>query len=76
MRNNIVAGLLAIFLGGLGIHKFYNGSVGWGIVYVVSIFVIPSASALVALVEGILYLVDVDRYDRNYNQIPPDPWKW
>ena len=31
-KNKMVAGLLAIFLGGLGIHKFYlvNGGVKFG----------------------------------------------
>lgn len=28
--------LLALFLGGFGAHKFYMGSWGWGIIYIVS----------------------------------------
>ncbi|MBX9704718.1 MAG: NINE protein, partial [Gammaproteobacteria bacterium] len=32
-RNRIVAALLAIFLGGFGIHKFYLGKTGQGILY-------------------------------------------
>lgn len=33
MKSRLLAAVLAIFLGGLGIHKFYMGKVGWGIAY-------------------------------------------
>ena len=33
MRNKWVALLLCFFLGGLGAHKFYEGKVGMGILY-------------------------------------------
>src|SRR5262252_5728964 len=32
-KNKVAAGLLAIFLGGLGIHKFYLGFTGPGLVF-------------------------------------------
>lgn len=32
-KNNLVALLLAVFLGGLGIHKFYQGKTMQGILY-------------------------------------------
>ena len=32
-RNKIVAGILAILLGGFGAHKFYLGKIGLGILY-------------------------------------------
>lgn len=73
-RHHLVAGLLGIFLGYLGIHKFYNGSWGWGILYLVFFWtLIPG---LVGLIEGIMYLVDAQRYDLTYNHTPPHPWKW
>lgn len=31
MKSRILAAVLAIFLGGLGIHKFYMGKIGWGL---------------------------------------------
>ncbi len=34
-KSKIVAGLLGIFLRGLGVHKFYLGEIGWGIVYLI-----------------------------------------
>lgn len=54
-KNKLVAALLAIFLGGLGIHKFYLGRIGWGVVYILFCWTfIPS---VVAFIEGIVYLV-------------------
>jgi len=74
MKNNVAAGLLALFLGGLGIHKFYNGSWRWGILYI--LFVWTYVPALVAIIEAIIYLTNASQYDIIYNQMPPDPWKW
>jgi len=33
IKNRWIALLLAIFLGGLGIHRFYVGKIGTGIIY-------------------------------------------
>lgn len=53
-KSKVTAGVLALLLGGLGIHKFYTGAWGWGVVYIALCWTyIP---ALVALVEGIRYL--------------------
>ncbi len=57
-RNRVVAALLAILLGGIGIHKFYLGSTGWGIVYL--LFFWTLIPAFVALIEGIIYLTMTD----------------
>jgi TM2 domain-containing membrane protein YozV/ribosomal protein L40E len=53
-RSKIAAALFAIFLGGLGIHKFYLGQIGWGILYL--IFCWTFIPAFVGLIEGIVYL--------------------
>ena len=54
-KSKIVAGILALLLGGFGIHKFYVGSWGWGIVYILLFWTwIP---ALLALVEAIRYFI-------------------
>ena len=34
-KNRIVAALFALFLGGIGIHKFYLGAIGWRVVYLI-----------------------------------------
>ena len=63
-NKKIVAGILGILLGGLGIHKFYLGYTTAGIIMlVVSIvscgFVAPIIS-IIGLIEGILYLPNSD----------------
>lgn len=52
------AGLLAILLGGLGVHKFYMGSTGMGILYL--IFCWTFIPAIVGVIEGIIYLTKSD----------------
>ena len=54
-KSKVGAALFAIFLGSLGIHKFYLGQVGWGVVYL--LFCWTFIPALVSFVEGIIYLV-------------------
>lgn len=53
-KSKVTAGVLALLLGGIGVHKFYTGAWGWGIVYIVLCW--TYVPALVALVEGIRYL--------------------
>jgi len=66
MKNKIVAFLLAWFLGRIGVHKFYLGQTGWGILYLLFCFTfIPS---IAAFVEGIVYLTMSDaEFNRLYN---------
>jgi TM2 domain-containing membrane protein YozV len=66
-RNKVAAGLLGIFLGGLGVHRFYLGYIGIGIVQMlVTICTIPcmGVGAIWGFVEGILcftgHIRDVD----------------
>jgi TM2 domain-containing membrane protein YozV len=54
-KSKLAAALFALFLGGLGIHKFYLGQTGWGIAYI--LFCWTLIPALVGFIEGILFLV-------------------
>lgn len=71
-KSKVAAGVLAILLGGLGIHKFYLGYTGPAIillaativsavltVVIIGIFGLLAIGAIV-LVEGILYLTKSD----------------
>lgn len=58
-RNRIVAALFAILLGGLGIHKFYLGRVGQGILYL--LFCWTLIPAVIGFIEGIIYLTMSDQ---------------
>lgn len=57
-KSKVAAGLLAILLGGLGIHKFYLGYSGAGLLYLC--FFWTGIPAILGLIEGIIYLVKTD----------------
>lgn len=80
-RAKTAAALFALFLGGLGAHKFYLGSWGWGIVYLAVVFLFPIPLALipaiVALVEAIRFFsISHTEFDAQYNLTPAAPMKW
>ena len=66
-KNRIVAAILALVLGGVGIHKFYlgkttagvlmllGGTVGW-----ITFGFVPALVYLIAFIEFIIYLVKSD----------------
>lgn len=66
-RSKLAAILLAFFLGGFGIHKFYLGQIGWGILYLLLCWTfIP---AFVSIIEAILLLVMSDeRFNAKFGQ--------
>jgi TM2 domain-containing membrane protein YozV len=65
MKSKTTAGILAIILGGLGVHKFYLGKIGMGILYLV--FCWTTIPALIGLIEGILYLTKTEEeFQRKY----------
>lgn len=54
IKSKTAAGVLAILLGGLGVHKFYLGKIGMGILYL--LFCWTGIPSVIGLVEGIMYL--------------------
>lgn len=57
-KTKLVAGLFALLLGGIGIHKFYLGKIGQGILYI--LFCWTGIPSIIGLIEGILYLTMSD----------------
>jgi len=57
-EKKIVAGILGILLGGLGIHKFYLGYIKEGIIQILLSFV--CVGGIIGLIEGIIYLTKSD----------------
>lgn len=53
-KDRVTAALLALFLGGLGVHHFYLGSTGLGVVYL--LFCWTFIPMIVAGIEGIVLL--------------------
>ena len=63
-KSRIAAGLLGIFLGGLGVHSFYLGYTGKGVAQIVlSLFC--GIGAIWGFIEGIMILVGSINTDAN-----------
>lgn len=58
-KSKVVAGLLAIFLGGFGAHRFYLGQPKLAFLYIGALFIF-GVSALVGFFEGVRYLLMKD----------------
>lgn len=72
-KSKVAAGLLGIFLGCLGIHKFYLGYNTQGLILllvtILSCFFLSIVTGIIGLVEGIIYLTKTDEeFDREYVQ--------
>ena len=61
-KSKIAAGLLGIFLGGFGVHRFYLGFTKIGIIQIVVTIFTCGIGSLWGFVEGILYLVGSSGY--------------
>jgi TM2 domain-containing membrane protein YozV len=61
-KNSTTAVLLALFLGGLGIHKFYLSQTGMGIVYL--LFSWTTIPAVVAFFEAFVISGQVGKYNQ------------
>ncbi|MCR5831424.1 MAG: TM2 domain-containing protein [Lachnospiraceae bacterium] len=63
-KDRVAAGLLAIFVGGIGIHKFYLGYNKEGIITLVISLATCGVGAgvmsIIGLIEGIIYLTKSD----------------
>lgn len=70
MKDKVAAGLLGIFVGGLGIHKFYLGKIWQGMLFVIfSWTIIP---IIIGFIDGIRYLsMSDEEFNRRYNQPRP-----
>ena len=61
--NKLAYALMAIFLGGIGIHKFYAGKTALGVVYLLLCWTfVPS---LIAFIEGIVALTKKEDSEGN-----------
>ena len=76
MKSKLVAGLLGIFVGSLGIHNFYLGYTGKAVAQLLLTLIGwvlcgigPVAAGLWGLIEGILILTGSINVDANGNQL-------
>ncbi|MDE6049058.1 MAG: TM2 domain-containing protein [Paramuribaculum sp.] len=63
-----IAALLAILLGGLGIHYFYLGKTTGGIVFLlISLFTCGTVASILGLIQGIMMLcMNNEEFERRY----------
>jgi TM2 domain-containing membrane protein YozV len=59
-NKKIVAGILAILIGSLGVHKFVLGYTKEGILQIILTFGTCGVGSIVGLIEGIIYLTKSD----------------
>jgi TM2 domain-containing membrane protein YozV len=69
-KSRTTAGILGIFLGGLGVHRFYLGYTGIGIAQIAVTIVTCGFGAIWGFVEGILILTDSPSFATDANGVP------
>lgn len=66
-EKKIIAGILGILVGYLGIHKFYLGYTKEGVIQIIATFVTFGFAGLIGFIEGIIYLTKSDEeFDKTY----------
>ena len=77
-KNHIAAGILAILLGALGVHKFYLGYTTEGVIMLLVTLLTfgigASIMAVIGIIEGILYLVKTDEEFYYTYEAGRKPW--
>ena len=66
MKEKVTAGVLALLLGGFGIHRFYLGQTGLGILYL--LFFWTLIPGIAAFIDGLIFLTESDEsFNAKYN---------
>jgi len=73
-NKKILAGVLAIVLGGLGVHKFILGYSKEGIIQLILGVVTCGIGGIIGLVEGIIYLTKTDEEFYQTYQVGKKGW--
>jgi TM2 domain-containing membrane protein YozV len=65
LSERVLTAILAILLGSFGVHKFYLGDTGLGILYLC--FSWTGIPAIVGIIEGVIYLSKSDEeFEKEY----------
>ncbi|TDP59973.1 TM2 domain-containing protein [Flavobacterium dankookense] len=73
-NKKIVAGIFALLLGSLGIHKFYLGYTQEGVIQIVISVITCGIGGIIPFIEGILYLVKSDEEFYQTYQVGKKGW--
>jgi len=72
-NKKVVAGILGILIGALGIHKFYLGYTKEGIIQIF-LNLLCGLGSLIGLIEGIIYLTKTDEEFYQMYQVGKKGW--
>jgi len=73
-RSRLAAGLLGILIGELGVHRFYLGNIGIGIIQIIVTIITLGIGGLWGFIEGIIIIAGANWKDaqgkplRKYNE--------
>lgn len=70
----ITAGILALLVGGFGVHKFYLGYTGAGVITLILCLCTGGLAGVIPFVEGIIYLTKTDEDFIETYQIGQKEW--
>ena len=73
-NKKVLAGILAILLIGLGVHKFILGYTKEGIIQIIITLVSCGLAGIIPFVEGIIYLTKSDEEFYNTYQVGRKGW--
>lgn len=73
-NKKVLAGVLGILLGGLGVHKFVLGYTQEGIIQLVIGVCTCGIGGLIGLIEGIIYLTKTDEEFYQTYQVGKKGW--
>lgn len=73
-NKKMIAGILAIVIGSLGIHKFILGYTQEGILQIVITIVTCGLGGIIGLIEGIIYLTKSDEEFYQTYQVNKKGW--
>ena len=59
-ENKVLAGVLGILLGGLGVHRFVLGDTSGGLIRIAITVCTCGVGSVIGLIEGIIYLTKSD----------------
>ena len=73
-NKKILAGVLAIMLGGFGVHKFILGYTKEGVLQILMSFFSCGLAGIIPFVEGLIYLTKSDEEFYQIYQVGRRPW--
>jgi len=73
-NKKVVAGVLALLLGGIGIHKFILGYTNEGIIQIVLSVISCGILGIIPFIEGIIYLTKSDEDFYQTYQVNKKGW--